>query len=116
MTTPTPMSQSAVAVELALFNNKPGVTGAEIVEASQAMEATLATWPGFIRRELVELGEGRWVDIVHWQSMALANAAVETAMTCPVCLAFFALLDEHKGEMLHGHRRLVQGQGLAPAA
>ena len=116
MTTQHPKPHSSAAVELALFSNKPDVKSSEIIRASRLMESTLTTWPGFVRRELVELGEGRWVDIVHWQSMADANAAIETAMTCPVCLAFFALLDERKGEMLHGHSRLVQGLALAPAA
>ena len=105
-----------IVVEIALFSAKPGVAAETVIDASKAMETTITGWQGFIRRELVELGEGRWVDIVHWQDMAAAKNAEIKALKSSSCLNFFALLDETQGQMLHGSSRLIQGAAIQKAS
>lgn len=108
----TDPDRSATVVEIALFSAKPGVTADAIIHASKAMKTTITGWQGFIKRELVDLGQGQWVDIVHWRDMDAAKRAEKNAMQSSSCLSFFALLDEKQGRLLHGYSRLLQSPEL----
>ncbi len=98
----------AQTVELAYFKQNNGVSEQQILRAAKAMESTIEKWQGFKSRELVHLGENKWVDIVHWRDMESAQAAAHKAMNSSVCLTFFALIESTQEDMHHGEIKLVQ--------
>lgn len=80
-------------IEWAPFRLKDGVTDAELLAASDAMQvAFLQGQKGFIKRELVKGADGQWADVVYWISHADAEAAMPNAMENPVCLKYFEFL------------------------
>lgn len=98
----------AQTVELAYFKQNNGVSEQQILRAAKAMESTIEKWQGFESRELVYLGEKKWVDIVHWNNMESAQAAAHKAMNSSVCLTFFALIESTQSDMQHGEVKLIQ--------
>ncbi len=98
----------AQTVELAYFKQNKGVSEQQILKAAKAMESTIEKWQGFESRELVHLGENKWVDIVHWSDMKSAEAAAHKAMNSTVCLTFFALIESTQDDMHHGEIKLKQ--------
>jgi hypothetical protein len=81
-------------IEFAPFSLASGRTEADLAAASDAFQkAFLNDLPGFLRRETLRLGDGRYADLVHWRSRAEADAAMEKAMTSQACAAFFSVMD-----------------------
>lgn len=105
-----PNTQTTIATEVVIFEARNTVTNETLLTAAKSMEKTIQSWEGFINRELVELGNGKWIDIVHWQDMASAQAAQEKAMHSEICLTFFSLIKEENMQMFHGHQKLMQIQ------
>lgn len=103
-------SQTTIATEVVIFEARDTVTNDTLLTAAKAMEKTIQSWDGFINRELVEIGNGKWIDIVHWQDMASAQAAQEKAMHSEICLTFFSLIKEDNMQMFHGDQKLMQIQ------
>ena len=102
--------QPTLATEVVIFEARDAVTNETLLNAAKAMEKTIQSWEGFINRELVDLGNGKWIDIVHWQDMASAQAAQEKAMHSEICLTFFSLIKEENMQMFHGDQKLMQLQ------
>lgn len=71
------------------------------------MEETIKSWDGFINRELVDLGNGKWIDILHWQDTASAQ---EKAMHSEIFSTVFSLIKEENMQMHHGDQKLMQLQ------
>ncbi len=103
-------SQTTIATEVVIFEARDTVTNDTLLAAAKAMEKTIQSWDGFINRELVEIGNGKWIDIVHWQDMASAQAAQEKAMHSEICFTFFSLIKEDNMQMFHGDQKLMQLQ------
>ena len=75
-----------------------GKTEADLLAASQKFQEEFASkQPGIIRRELVRKGNGDYLDIVQFTSMADAEDVMEKEKTSPVCHAFFAVMDMGDG-------------------
>ncbi len=85
---------SQTIVETARITLAPGRSEADLLAASAAFQsAFLDGRPGFLRRELLKAGEGAYLDLVHWQSQAAADAVMAEAMTSEACGAYFAVMD-----------------------
>lgn len=95
-------SALAETTEVVYFKSKAGVLSSQLIGSAKHMDKTLRTWKGFISRELVDLGNGEWVDIVHWESAEAANKAAEIEMTSEACIPFFAFIDETQIKMYRG--------------
>jgi len=100
----------AETIEIVIFNTKESVSAEQLIKSAQNMRTTLATWEGYQSRELVDLGEGKWADVVHWDNMESATLAQEKAMKSEVCLSFFALIDDQQQQFYHGNISLKQTQ------
>lgn len=100
-------------VEVVIFATKAGIADERVLKSSAAMLATLRSWEGFISRELIKVGENRWIDIVHWANEESAKAAQTKAMKSDSCLIFFSLLEEKDQTTYHGERLLLQTHGAA---
>lgn len=92
----------AETTEVVHFKSKTGVSSEQLIGSAKRMEKTMYSWNGFISRELIELGGGEWIDIVHWENLKAAKRAAEIEATSEVCLPFFALIEEAKIKMYRG--------------
>lgn len=94
MSTAAPARTDTVMIEWAPFRPAEGVDEAALLRASEALqEGFLARQPGFLRRELLRASDGRWVDLVYWQSEESAAAAMKVAMESPACHEYFRLMN-----------------------
>jgi hypothetical protein len=85
---------TGMIIEWAPFRLKEGVTEAELLSRSEALQSEfLAHQDGFVRRELVRGRDGGWVDLVYWRDEAAAESVMRTAMESPTCHRYFALMD-----------------------
>ena len=83
-----------IIVEMAPFTIKAGTTEQALIAVSDKMQKEfLAKQQGYISRSLVRTGEGEYLDIIHWQSQAAAEAAIENAMKSEACAAFFSVME-----------------------
>lgn len=89
-----------MVIEWAPFRLREGVTDAELLEASAAIQRDfLDRQPGFLRRELARSDDGIWSDVVHWSDAAAARAAMDTAASSPACHRYFHLMAGANGGM-----------------
>ncbi len=92
---------SGAVLESAAFGLKSGVTREAFLETVAGMSTWAAEQPGFVSRELFEVGDGRWIDIVRWATMADAMHAGEVFMESEACRLSFALMDESSVQVVH---------------
>ena len=89
------------AIEVVIFKAKAGVDASQLKGTALAIAPAIQKLPGFVSREFGESEEGTYVDIVHWQNLASAQAAAQAVNEIPECGAFFSLIDESTVQMLH---------------
>jgi len=81
-------------VELAKIRLAKGKTEADLLAASdQFQKDFLDAQDGFIRRELVREPSGDYIDIIHWESQAHADAVGAKIETSEDIGAYFSLMD-----------------------
>jgi hypothetical protein len=85
--------QSAVIAKMIAYALKPGVTESEFLAASEGLLPELATMDGFVRRELLKGEDGRWLDVVYWQTRADADRSEDTIQSLPACARCIAMMD-----------------------
>lgn len=91
-----------MVVELAQFKAKPGVSDTQVITASdEAHQGFLAKQRGYSKRELLKSSNGTWVDIVHWESIEDAQAAMNSFMGHPSTQAFGGVIDPSTIVMMH---------------
>ena len=87
-------------VETARIRLRTGASESDLIAASGRFQtAFLDAQPGFLRRELLKLGEGDYLDLVHWSDRQAADAVMEVAMNSDDCRAYFALMDMDANEV-----------------
>jgi quinol monooxygenase YgiN len=81
-------------VELTRFRTRPGRAD-ELLAARPAMlESFRADRAGFVRADLVRLGDDEWLDVVVWESAQAYAASREKGANTPAISAFFAPIGE----------------------
>ena len=91
-----------MVTELAQFKTKSGTSDAEVLAASQeAHDGFLAKQKGYVSRELLKSSEGEWVDIIHWETMEDAQAAMNSFMGHPSTKKFGQVVDPSSIKMMH---------------
>jgi hypothetical protein len=79
------------AVEMTRFRTLPG-RGADLIAARPAMVASFAhDLVGFVRADLVRIGDDEWLDFIIWESPE-AYAASRAKGTTPAIATFFSLI------------------------
>ncbi len=100
----------AETVELVVFSAKEGVSDSRVLKSAEGMLDTLKKWDGFISRELIKVGNGKWIDVVHWADLESAKSAQHKAMESDSCLLFFSLLEDADQQIYHGDKLLSQAR------
>jgi hypothetical protein len=96
---------SVVGAVLECVIFRPNADGADrdvFVAAAAGINEWARSQRGFVSRELFEVGDGRWIDVVRWATMPDAHAAAAAATVSESCAAFFGLIDMDDVTMLHG--------------
>jgi hypothetical protein len=89
------------AAEIVHFTVLPGEEAALVAERDAMIAAVRAAHPGLVRAQLVNLGEGRWMDVVTWRSLADAHAAAADFPNIPSAAAWAAHIGR-VDSMTHG--------------
>jgi hypothetical protein len=88
-------------VEVALYKLKSEVAEAQFLAVSEAATGVFAKLAGFERRELMKSEDGRWVDLVYWQSRELAKQAEPTIYHDPTIAKVMEILDTESMVFTH---------------
>ena len=94
-------TKNGLVIEMAEGKVKEGVDPQEYLKASDNIMADLRGLEGYVRRELWQGEDGRFVDIVYWESLEKAQRAAEIFPTLPGAQPLEALLDFSSLSMRH---------------
>lgn len=87
-------------IEIVTFRLKAGVTEKQfLAENSNVEKDHVAKQPGFISRETARGEDGEWLVVVHWRSVADADASMNSFSTAPGASAFMSLMDDSTMKM-----------------
>ncbi len=82
-------------IEIVTFRLKAGVTEKQfLAENSNVEKDHVAKQPGFISRETARGEDGEWLVVVHWRSVADADASMNSFSSAPGAGAFMSLMDD----------------------
>lgn len=88
-----PTAQGAI-IEIATFKLKPGVTADEFRPLDKAVELQhVMKQPGFISRESAAGDNGEWLVVIHWRSVADAEASMASFASASATAAFMSKMD-----------------------
>ena len=73
----------------------------EFLKASQALMPEIAKLKGFIKRELLRGENGRWRDVVYWESKEDADRSEYDIPNIPACVTCIALMDHENMNVSH---------------
>lgn len=81
-------------MELAQITLAAGKTEQELIAASDVFQENfLNGQDGFLSRHLVRRAEGAFLDIIHWESRAKADAVFARAQTSEAAGQYFSVMD-----------------------
>lgn len=81
-------------VEIATFSAKRGVTEQALLKAAVRSDRFVAAQPGFVSRRFVRREDGRWIDIIEWQSAQAARMAADKFATAAQVQDFMATIGD----------------------
>ena len=90
------------AVEAVTFKLVDGTVTSTFLAATAKVNEWVKVQPGFLKRELSQLEDGSWLDIIHWTSAAEAMQASERFMTEPGNCECMSMMDPDSIRMSHG--------------
>lgn len=91
-------SAEAPVIEWAPFVKGAGVSDEQLLAAADLLSAEfLAGQRGFIKRELIKKNAAEYADVIHWKSLADAEATGIKVGDCLVCREYFELMDMTPG-------------------
>ena len=91
----------AKTIEVVTFDLKEGVSKAEASRKLQALNEFVKDYEGFIKRSISCNEDGKWVDIVYWESRELAVKAASEVSHSPKAMEIFQVIDENSIQMNH---------------
>ncbi|MEM7463371.1 MAG: antibiotic biosynthesis monooxygenase [Pseudomonadota bacterium] len=101
-------------IEMAEIKLAKGKTEADLIAGAEQMrEGFLSQQPGFVSHDLVSMGDGKYADIVRWESDEKAREAMGNAESSSACASYFTLMefdpeDPHDGVT---HFTVLSGPG-----
>ena len=97
----TPSCAGKPVVEIVVFSSNKGVSDSAMKRAAVNVTPILRNMPGFKDRIFSKSSNGKWVDVVQWQSLESANAAAEKVMKNSVAATFFGLINQNDMSIKH---------------
>jgi hypothetical protein len=93
-------------LEIVRFRLVPGMAEEAFLEAAAASADFLQRQTGFRRRVLSKGADGGWTDHVEWESLALAQQAMDRSMREPTLAPFMKAVDPES--MMCDHLEIAQ--------
>ena len=95
-------------IEFAPFTLVEGVDESTLFAASDALQTEfLSRQKGFIRRDLLKAGNGKWADVIYWDSRESVEHAMQQAPYNPAALHYFQLMANPGQEDANGGMLLL---------
>ena len=88
--------------EIVVFGLVEGAGNDALIETSKQVSQWVQTQPGFIDRKLIRTTDGKYADILRWNSTEQAASAADLAESSPQCAPMFALIDMESVSIFHG--------------
>jgi hypothetical protein len=83
----------APVIEVVTLKLKPGVTAVQFDPVDRDVQTQyMVKRPGFLSRESAPGSDNNWLVIVHWRSLADAEASVKSFPTAPAAAKFMSLM------------------------
>lgn len=89
------------AIEVVIFRAKTQYTDEQVTEALELVNPVLQDFSGFISRQLSKSEDGQWMDLVHWESLALAQQAATKIMQQEIAGEAFKVIEESSMQLYH---------------
>ncbi len=87
------MSNNNHTIEFATFTLAEGVDESTLIAAADALQRDFfSQQKGFIRRDLVQVAERQWADVIYWESRDSVEQAMQVAPSNPAALHYFQLM------------------------
>ena len=85
---------TANVIEIVSFTLKPSVSYADFAKLDHSVEVDhVAKQKGFVSRESAMGKNGEWMVVVHWASLADADASMASFTKAPIAAEFMGSLD-----------------------
>jgi hypothetical protein len=87
-------AETKSVIEVVTLKLKPGVTPAEFAPVDKAVaDEHVSKQLGFISRESAAGENGEWLVVIHWRSVADADASMASFSKAPAAAAFMSKID-----------------------
>jgi len=94
-------TKTTTIVEIVSYRLKDAKTQSDLTTANEAVNQFVQKQPGFIYRSCSTDDTGLIFDILYWQNMELAQAAMEDFRKDPAGHALFSLADKESVTLRH---------------
>ncbi|GGB99089.1 hypothetical protein GCM10011352_26570 [Marinobacterium zhoushanense] len=94
-------------IETVTFKLNAGSDLSAFIDANGKVNAWAREQPGFLTRDLSQLEDDTWLDVVYWATMSDAKRAGETFMSALGDSAFMSMIDPASVKMSHGELRVA---------
>jgi hypothetical protein len=88
-------------VEMVIYTTKDVVDQSQHVKKAEAVGSILAKMDGFVGRHFTQSTDGKWVDLVYWESLDAAKRAADMFMTLPETQSFIEDINESDMQFFH---------------
>ena len=97
------MLNKGSVLEVVLFTLIAGSDERAFLDSVREMEPVLARNKGYIMRELNKTEDGKWVDMVHWESVDEAAEAIRSVMQSQEGKQFASMIDPESVTSTQSH-------------
>jgi hypothetical protein len=102
--TALPANQPSPVIEVVTLKLKSDVTAAQFGPVDREVQTTyMVARPGFLSRESAPGSDNTWVVIVHWRSVADADASMKSFETAPAAAKFMSMIVPNSMVMTRYH-------------
>ncbi len=96
-----PVNDKIGVTEIVIYKTKVGVQRTDHLKKAKAISTILAQQDGFIARQFSQTSDGKWMDIIYWKNLSLAEKAAEAVKNIPECELFFSDIDQKHMEFMY---------------
>lgn len=89
------------AIELVIFRSKTDYSKEEVRMSLESLNPVLATYKGFLKRQLALNENDHWMDLVFWETMEDARFAADNIMKQEQAIKAFDVIDEKEMQFFH---------------
>jgi len=89
----SPATKNPVVIEVSTVKLKDGVNPTDFADVDRQVAIYVSSLPGFISRESAPGPNNTWLVIVHWRSIADADAFMKSFSSAPAAAKFMSMIE-----------------------